>query len=296
MSATTSTTSPATPGTHTHGLLRATRAELFRLRRWPAVWVTIGAWLLLSVLFGYVFDYLAYTTGDGFGPAQGVPAQELLAGILPTAVPSVLVQGMPMFGGALMLVLGAMVAGSGYGWGTWKTAYTSGLRRTTVAGGSLLALAVLVVAAVAASLAVDVAASLGVAALESQAVVWPAVGDLAAAVGTGLAVMGMWALLGYALGTVTRGTSLSVGLGLVWALVVENLLRGVGALLDPVATLTEVLPGTAAGSLVRSLGGVGGAPGVLDTLSGPVALVTVLVYVVALPAVALAVVARRDVS
>ncbi|MCH1865259.1 ABC transporter permease [Nocardioides sp. CFH 31398] len=292
MSATTTTTgTPATPG-----LLRATRAELFRLCRWPAVWVTIGVWLVLSLLFGYVFDYLAYTTGDGFGPADGVPAQELLAGVLPAAVPSVLVQGMPMFGGALMLVLGALVAGSGYGWGTWKTAYTSGLRRTAVAGGSVLALLVLVVVAVAASVAVDLSASLVVAAVESEPVLWPAAGDLATSVGAGLAVLGMWALLGFTLGTLTRGTSLSVGLGLVWALVVENLLRGVGALLDPVEALTEVLPGTAAGSLVGALDGVGGSPGVLDVLSGPVALAIVLAYVVALPLVSLALVARRDVG
>ena len=26
-------------------VLRSTRAELLRLRKWPAVWVTLGAWL-----------------------------------------------------------------------------------------------------------------------------------------------------------------------------------------------------------------------------------------------------------
>ena len=55
----------------------------------------------------------------------------------------------------------------------------------------------------------------------------------------------MWALTGFLLGTVARGPALSVGLGLVWALVVENLLRGVGALLGAVEAFTKVLPGTA---------------------------------------------------
>ena len=50
----------------------------------------------------------------------------------------------------------------------------------------------------------------------------------AEAAGAGFLVLEMWALLGYALGTLARGPALSVGLGLVWALVVENLLRGVG--------------------------------------------------------------------
>lgn len=37
--------------------------------------------------------------------------------------------------GALMPVLGAVVAGNGYGWGTWKTVFTQGpSRRSTVLG------------------------------------------------------------------------------------------------------------------------------------------------------------------
>ncbi len=39
----------------------------------------------------------------------------------------------------------------------------------------------------------------------------------------------------------------------MWALVVENLLRGVGSLLAGVETATQFLPGTAAGSLVGAI-------------------------------------------
>lgn len=52
------------------------------------------------------------------------------------------------------------------------------------------------------------------------------------------------------------GPALSVGLGLVWAPVIENMLRGVGSLLGWVDVLTHFLPGTAAGSLVGSIVGV----------------------------------------
>ena len=109
----------------------------------------------------------------------------------------------------------------------------------------------------------------------------------------------MWALAGFFLGTVARGPALSVGLGLVWALVVENLLRGVGTLLSPVEAFTHVLPGTAAGSLVGSIVGVepggDGTPGVVDTLSAGQATWVLAAYVVLLPAVALLLVRRRDV-
>jgi ABC-2 type transport system permease protein len=206
---------------------------------------------------------------------------------------------MPMFGGALMLVLGALVAGNGYGWGTWKTVFTQGPARRTVVVGSLLALTVFVVVTVLFTLALCLALSLLVAAVESQAVVWPPVTDVLVSLGAGFLVMEVWAMIGFLLGTLARGPALSVGLGLVWALVVENLLRGVGELLGAVETITEFLPGTGAGSLVGSIVGTGGpdpTPGVLDTLSGGGATALLIGYLVLAPAAAAWLIARRDVS
>ncbi|HEX6515678.1 MAG TPA: ABC transporter permease [Nocardioidaceae bacterium] len=282
------------------GLLRSTRAELLRTRRWPAVWITLGAWMLLNALFGYVFNYVSYATGDSSFSNEGASAAGLLPGLLPVAVPDVLVQGMPMFGGALMMVLGAILAGNGFGLGTWKTVFTQGPSRTSAVGGSLVALTLWVVGIVLATLACDFVFSLLIAAAEDQAVVWPSVGSLAEALGGGVMVLEMWAVAGFLLGVLARGPALSVGLGLVWALVVENLLRGVGNLLSGVETVTQFLPGTAAGSLVGAVVGTpttgDDTPGVLTTLSGTEATVTVAVYLVVLPLVALVVMRRRDVA
>jgi ABC-2 type transport system permease protein len=279
-------------------LMNSTRAELLRMRKWPAVWVTVGAWAAMSLMFGYLFNYLAYKTGDTSFSNEGVTQAQLLSELVPTAIPDVLVQGMPMFGGALAMVLGAIVAGNGYGWGTWKTLFTQGPSRTSSVVGSMLALSVFVVGVVAMSLVLMTGVSLLITVGESQPVDMPALGALAESAGGGLLVLEMWALMGFALGTLARGPALSVGLGLVWALVVENLLRGVGALLGPVESLTHVLPGTAGGSLIGSLVGVGGpdeTPGVLDVVSGDQALLTVLVYAVALPVAVVLLVRRRDV-
>ncbi|MFD6445797.1 ABC transporter permease [Promicromonospora sp. NPDC060204] len=280
-------------------VLHATRAELLRLSRWPAVWITVGAWVALALTFGYVFDYVTWATGTETFATEGAAAARdaLLAGLLPQAVPDVLVQGMPMFGGALAMVLGALVAGNGFGWGTWKTAFTQGPSRTAVVGGSLTALSVFVLLMVAATLALFTAVSAGIALAEDQAVVWPTASATAQAVGSGLLVLEMWALLGYTVGVLARGPALAVGLGLVWALVVENLLRGVGSLLDAVEQVTHYLPGTAAGSLVGALTGTGtGTPGVLDVVPGGQAVVTVVAYVVGLCAVVLVVLRRRDLA
>jgi ABC-type transport system involved in multi-copper enzyme maturation permease subunit len=280
-------------------LINSTRAELLRLRKWPAVWVTLGAWLAMALMFGYLFSYLSYKTGDLSFADEGSTRAALLDGLMPVSVPEVLVQGMPMFGGALMMVLGAIVAGNGYGWGTWKTVFTQGPSRTSSALGSLVAVTIFVVGIVLVTLALYVGVSLLIAGTESQPVVWPAASELVESVAGGMLVLEMWALAGFALGTLARGPALSVGLGLVWALVLENLLRGVGALLGPVEAFTTVLPGTAAGSLVGALIGGGGnpddTPGVLDVLSGTQATVTVLAYVVVLPLLALALIRRRDI-
>jgi ABC-2 type transport system permease protein len=281
-------------------LVDSTGAELLRLRKWPAVWVTVGAWLALGLMFGYLLGYAAYATGDLNFASDGETRAELLAELLPAAIPDILVQGMPMFGAALAMVLGAVVAGNGFGWGSWKTVFTQGPSRVSVVVGSMLALTAIVVAAVLTTLLLFTGVSVGIAVLESQPVVWPGAGRLVESVLGGGLVIEMWALLGYALGTLARGPALSVGLGLVWVLVVENLLRGVGALLGPVEQLTHALPGTAAGSLVGALIDVDAnpnqTPGVLSVLPGDQALLVVAAYAVGVTLLVLAVVRRRDVA
>ena len=60
-----------------------------------------------------------------------------------------------------------------------------------------------------------------------------------------------------------------------------------------------MLPGTSAGSLIGSIVGVGvgdGTPGVVDTVPGPRAAITVGVYVVLAVLASIALVRRRDVT
>jgi hypothetical protein len=132
-------------------------------------------------------------------------------------------------------------------------------------------------------------------------VTWPSFGDIAEGLGSALLIGGMWTAAGLLLGTLTRGPALSVGLGLVWALVVENLLRGVAALLGPVKVVTDWLPGTAAGSLAGALGAApqsdpSGTPGVQTILSGGTATALLLGYVAVFAVVSLLLTSRRDLA
>ena len=168
-------------------------------------------------------------------------------------------------------------------------------------GGTLAALALAVVAIVLATTAIDLAVSSVLAAVESQPVNLPPLGELTEAVGAGLLVLGMWTAAGIVVGVLTKGPALAVGLGLVWALVVENLLRGVSGLIDGLDVVTNHLPGTAAGSLVGALGASGqanadGTPGVLTILDGGTAAGVLLAYLAGFTFFGLVLMRRRDLT
>jgi ABC-2 type transport system permease protein len=280
-------------------MVSSTRAELLRLLKWPVTWVCIGIWSVMNLFFAYGLSYLTYRSAVSDGNT-GL-AQVLLADMSLQRLPATLVQGMPMFGGGIVLILAALATGSGYGWSTWKTVFAQGPRRLTALAGTLWALVMVVAGLVLATLALDTVASLVVMTVESQDLVWPTTADTAQGLGGALLIMLTFTLAGAFLGVVARSPALSVGLGLVWALVVENLLRGVAALLGPLETVTDVLPGTAAGSLAGALGTTGpgegpgnGTPGVLTTLSGGSASLLLLGYAVAFVVLMAVLVQRRD--
>lgn len=282
------------------GVIATMSAELLKLRKRPAVWVLGGAWLGLTLFFGYALPYISYRTGTATGPSEGPPAQ-LLAEMLPAAtVPSVLA-GYPLFAGALVVILGALMTGGEYGFDTWKTVLTQRPGRLAVLGGMLGALAVVIVTMVLTTFVVGAGAGSLVAAVESAPGGFPPVTEVLRGLGAGTLIMLMWGLLGALAGIAFRGTALAVGLGLVWALVLENLLRLSAQLVDVFDSVQRVLPGVNAGSLVAALGGVGqgeatGTPGVGAVVGGGQAAVVLAVYAVAFVLIAATMLRRRDVA
>jgi hypothetical protein len=152
-----------------------------------------------------------------------------------------------------------------------------------------------------ATLAVDVAAATTVAVVEHQQIVLPGVGDTLRGLGTALMIGLMWTVFGVLIGALARGPALAVGLGLVWTLVVENLLRTVARLLAPLQTLTNVLPGTAAGSLAAAAGALpqgtrDGTPGVNTVLDGRTAAFVLAGYLLAFAVGTVGLLSHRDMA
>ncbi|WP_427892545.1 ABC transporter permease [Kribbella sp. GL6] len=276
------------------------RAELLKLRKRSAVWVLFGAGLVLSLIFGYLLPYLAYTTGDNTPSTTGVPRAEVLRGMLPARVVDNTIGGYPIFAGALALVLGAIVIGGEYTWGTLKTVLTQRPRRLTVLAAQFLALGTMIALWVLGIFAACALCSVGIAAAENGAMNWPGVVGLVKGLAGGWLVLMMWCLAGAVLAVAFRNVALPIGLGVVWILGIETLLAGVvSSLLPGLKWLANLLPGTNAGSLVFSVTGMAAAdapPGVRDAVGGGRALLTLIAYCAVFTALAAWTVRRRDVT
>jgi ABC-2 type transport system permease protein len=276
-------------------------AEILKLRKRPATWILVGVVVLLTQLFGYVLPYSSYATSDQNFATQGLDPEGVLAGALPAELVPTTLGGFPVFAGALVLIFGALVAGSDYGWGTLQTALTQRPSRLRVYGGKLLALAAAALGIVLVNLAAGAVASTAIALVESRPLDYPAALELAEGIGSGWLIMTMWAGFGALLGFTFRSVALPVGLGVVWILGVENLISAVAdSLLTALQPLRELLPGVNAGSLVWALAPGGGAsgdapPGVVDAVTGSRATVALALYVAAFAAAGAALLLRRDV-
>jgi ABC-2 type transport system permease protein len=274
-------------------------AELFKIVKRPAVWVLLAAWLVANQVFSFVIPYLSYR-GSSTPPeaAAGLTPDEILADALPANLVENAIAGLPLFGGALLLVLGGLVMGSEYGWDTLRTMFTQRPRRLAIFGGKLIALGVVVTALVLATFAADAATSWGLATVESAPTNWPSLGDLAGGIAAGLLIAGTWTAVGVVLAVLLRGTALPIGLGLVWLLALENLIRGAAALLDVFDTVQKALPGVNAGSLVAELVSASGegTPGVSAVVGGGQAAAVLAAYAVVGLGAAAIILQRRDVT
>ena len=260
-------------------MLRSYSAEVLKFRRRPAVWVVLAVWLALGMTFTYLFPFLTYRSATD--PRR---AAQLLAPILPAQLPGHAISGYPMWGGALIVVLGALCLGSEYGWGTLKTMLSNRPGRLTVYGAQVATLVTAVAALVAVDFALSGAASLLIARSAGAATDLPAAGDVGRAMAAGWLILCMWCLF---------GVSLAV------------LLRGTAPLVDLIGTIEKGLPGVNAGSLAAGLGsagagvstgGGGGFFGVAATVGAIQGLWVVALYLVVFAAAGALALRLRDVQ
>jgi ABC-type transport system involved in multi-copper enzyme maturation permease subunit len=271
-------------------------AELLIVRKRSSTWILLGIWSTLAVLFAYVIPYVEYLNGSGPGPRS-------LGQLLPGQLAGNLVEGFPFFGGVIALMLGVLGLGSEYGWGTLKTLFIQREGRLRVFGAKLLALGAVLVPFVLSVFALGAGASYVIALREGVAVEWPSAWLVVRAMGAGWLILAVWASFGLLLAAVSRGTSLAIGVGILYALVIEGLISAFADAVSFLEPVTEFFLRANAYSLVKGLGlsvseAAGNGPG---AFSGPYvgtgqALLVLIAYMAAFLTVSGLLLRRRDVT
>ena len=236
-------------------IIAAVRAELFKVVRRPAMWVTIGLMFAIAVGLEYVLVYVVASHPPPAAQRVGATLVAARAGLYPDVVIRKSLANVAGLDGIFALILGVLVQGSEFAWGTVKTSLVQLPGRLSVVFGQLVAIAVLTLLMAVGVFALDALAASGVALLDSHAVAWPSAGDLVKGVAAAWLILYVLAVLGFALATLARQSAMAIGLGLAYVLVIENLVFGLlDNLGDTFKQIQEWFPIANAGYLQGSFG------------------------------------------
>jgi ABC-2 type transport system permease protein len=201
-------------------MIATIKAEWRKSRFRPAFLISAGVMAGITILVYGVNWYLAL---HPLATRGGDRAVVNFATLYPDQfVNNVMGAAFPI-GAATAIVLGALFAGSEYGWGTVKTMFTQGPGRLTVWAGRLVVFAAWMLIITVVLFAVGAASSVVVALFQGQPISWPAATDLAKGIGAIWLILSVNGTIGLALGVVIRQPAAALGIGLTYILAVEVL-------------------------------------------------------------------------
>ncbi|PMR60436.1 hypothetical protein C1A38_13985 [Verrucosispora sp. ts21] len=280
-------------------MIASVRAAWFADRRRPAVWTVSGTWTLLALAFGIGIPYLVHLSLAG-DPEQAEAAETLLGTVLPGQLVTTGIGLFPLFGGAIVVILGALVVGNEYRWGTFNLIFTQRPRREQVLAGHAVVLCGLTLLVAVVTFAAMALVTGVLAMVEGRSADWPPITDLAGAVAAAWLICTAHASVGWFLAIVFRSTATAIAIGLVWTLVLENAISGLALVLSPLEVLQKLLLAPSSGALAGALGARsqfdGGTPGVLESSSAVLPAAVLLGYTVLMFGLGSWLAARRDVS
>jgi ABC-type transport system involved in multi-copper enzyme maturation permease subunit len=272
-------------------------AELLVLRKRAATWILLAAWAGIGAFFSYVLPYATYRNA-----ARGA-SPDAVSDLLPHGLVDTAAASFPFDGGVIALMLGALSMGSEFGWGTLKTLFTQRPGRLHILAAKLAALGIALVPFVLAPFVVGAASGLVIARLEGLAGGWPSAWSLIPVAGAGWLILAVWAAFGVMLAVLSRGTALAVGLGVLYALIIEGLVSAFANQVEPLWPLVDGFLRANAYSLVRGAGArieglTDGGPGAFmgPFVDGAQALLVLAAYLVVFVAISGYVLRRRDVT
>ena len=274
-------------------MIATIKAEWRKNRFRPAFLVSSGLIAGITVLIYGVSWYQALHPGTG--DRRGVVS--ILALYPDQFVNNVMGAGFPL-GAAIAIVLGALIAGSEYSWGTMKTTLTQGPGRLTTWFGRVVAFEAWMAILTVILFVVGAGSSMVVAAFQGHAIVSPAMIDIARGFGAIWLVFAVNGAIGLALGTLIRSSAAALGVGLIYVLAVEVLLVRVIDSLNNGAYqwIGNLLVNQNATALTQSFHSAAFGPSVAPSIGAEQAVLVLFAWFAGLVIVAAALIRQRDVT
>ena len=194
-------------------MIATIKAEWRKNRFRPAFLVSSGLIAALTVLV-YSSNWYLAVHGGGDRP---VP----IASLYPEKfVNNVMGAGFPL-GAAMAIVLGAILAGSEYSWGTLKTLFTQGPGRLTTWSGRMVVFTAWMAFLTVILFAIGAAYSALIASVNNAALTWPSVAVIAKGFGAVWLILTVNGALGMAIAVLVRQSAAAIGIGVVYLLSIE---------------------------------------------------------------------------
>lgn len=278
-------------------MIASLNAELLKMRKRLANWISIGILLALIVLVVYVISFFVLRHPPPGFRTGSVPASELIRVVFPENLVPTVLSNMISLGAAIMLIVGALAAASEYGWLTVQTILVQRPGRLGVLAGKVLALGLLVTLVTLALYAAAAATSAILVAADGRSSAFPAAALLARGIGATWLVLAVWTGFGMFLGIAFRSTAGAIGGGLVYLLAIETLLQLLFTDTPGIKEVLKLLPGVNANGLLSAFPPtVAEANRAAPLVTATHGWITLLVYLALFVVIAGLVFQRRDVA
>jgi ABC-type transport system involved in multi-copper enzyme maturation permease subunit len=275
------------------------KAELLKLRKRPGTWVIAGLTLYFALFHYYIVEYIIYrfVLAGIFLPQ--VPPQTQLRQILPELFLENVMESIQFYGIMMAIILGALVAGNEYAWGTLKTILTQRPSRAAIYAGQALAVAVVIALIIVTTFVTVGVASWLISVVEGEAAAWPPATDIGAAISAAWLILALWAAAGMVLATLFRSSAVAIGIGIGWVELIEgNIINLFSLQFGWIDAMQEWLPWANERTLAAQWGQPGVTEGtpVLLPVSGQQYVWVSVLYLVGAILLGMLVFRRRDVT
>jgi ABC-type transport system involved in multi-copper enzyme maturation permease subunit len=284
-------------------MLDSFSAELLKLRKRWAIRVLAIIFILIVVLLTYLLTYVIYKNPPPrFAESlpKGTTPASLIQALYPQHFYRMALANANGLGSSIAIILGVLVMGSEYGWGTLKTIFTQRPSRLTVFAAKFLAVVVVSLLFAVLVMAAAAISSTVLALLDGQSLQWSDPLTIVEATGALWLILVVWTGFGVMLSVVFQQSTLAIGIGMVYGFVVEGLVFGIFGSNPTLRDIEKAFPGANATALTDAFGqavrGRFGGASQAALVDPAQAVIVLMAFIFAFLVISSVLVTRRDLA